>query len=140
MNRNVWAALAASTAVLVVIFLGFLVLGSPGKQRLVQSDLRTVHALANLAQQINMKFSGADKILPDNLEKLSASVRQDPVTGRSFGYRVRSRSDYELCATFATDNRDAPGANTADPWSHPKGDYCFPIDASLPVPSAPYHY
>jgi hypothetical protein len=140
MNRSVWGALAASTAVVAVVFLGFLVLGSPGKQRLAQSDLRTVRALANLAQQINMKFSGADKVLPDNLEKLPVSVRQDPVTGGSFGYHVRSRSDYELCATFATDNRDAPVTSIADPWSHPKGDYCFPLDASQPAPSAPYYY
>jgi len=53
MSRDLWAAIAATVAVVVVAILGFRVLGSPASQRLVQADLRTVHALGELAQQIN---------------------------------------------------------------------------------------
>ena len=57
MSRDLWAAIAATVAVLVVAILGFHVLGSPANQRLVQADLRTVHGLAELAQQINGTWS-----------------------------------------------------------------------------------
>jgi hypothetical protein len=140
MNRNFWAAIAATIAVVAVVVLGFRVLGGPGTQRMMQSDLRTVRALSELAQQINMKWGSSGKELPKDLEKLPNSIKQDLVSGKALGYRAKSSNEYELCATFKTDNRDAPGANTADPWIHPKGDYCFPFDASQPVPSVPYYY
>jgi hypothetical protein len=140
MNRNVWAVIAASVAVVAVVILGFRVLGSPRTQRMMQSDLRTVRSLAELGQQINARWASSDKVLPKDLEKFVTSVKQDQLSGKPFGYRARSGNEYELCATFATDNRDAPAVNTADPWIHPKGDYCFQFDASQTVPSAPYYY
>lgn len=140
MNRNVWATIAASVAVAAVVILGFRVLGSPGTQRLVQSDLRTVQSLSELARQINVKWAGTDKALPKDLEKFATSVKQDQLSGKSFGYRVKSSKEYELCATFATDSREAPVVNKADPWTHPKGDHCFQFDASQPIPYVPYYY
>jgi len=140
MNRNVWAAIAATVAVVAVVILGFRVLGSPGTQRIVQSDLRTVRALAELAQQINGKWANAGKLLPRDLKNFPSAAAQEPVSGKSFGYRTKSSSEYELCATFARDNRNDPAVNTADPWIHPKGDYCFQFDASRPVPAVPYYY
>jgi len=140
MNRNVWAVIIATVAMAAVVILGFRVLGSPGSQRMIQYDLRTVHSLAELAQQINMKWGSEAKELPKDLEKFPTSLRQDPVSHKPFGYHVKSSSEYELCATFKTDNRDAPATNTADPWLHPTGDYCFQFDASRPVPFVPYYY
>jgi len=140
MNRNVWAAIAATVGVVAVVILGFRVLGSPRTQRMVQSDLRTVRTLAELAQQINARWASSEKVLPKDLEKFATSVKQDQITGKSFGYRVKSSGEYELCATFATDSRDTSTTNTDDRWIHPKGDYCFQFDASQPVPSAPYYY
>src|SRR5258708_26029810 len=135
MNRNVWAAIASTVAMVAVIILGFRVLGSPGTQRMVQSDLRIVRSLAELAQQINVKWASADKVLPKDLEKLPGTVKQDQVSGRTFGYRITSGSEYELCATFATNTRDAPAFNTADPWIHPKGDYFLHFDPSRALPT-----
>jgi hypothetical protein len=139
MSRDRWAAVAATVAVVVVVVLGFRVLGSPANQRLVQADLRTVHTLADLAQQINQRWSKGDK-LPADLETFAKAVKQDPVTGKAFVYRAKSNDEYELCASFATDNRDAPAVNTADPWIHPKGDYCFHFRASREVTTPPYSY
>ena|SRR5271168_2311193 len=139
MNRNTWAAIAAATVVVVVIILGFRVLGSPRTQRKVQSDLRTVRLLAELAQQINLKWSDADKELPKDLESFPSRVKQDQLSGKPFGYRVRSSSAYELCAEFTMDNRNDPGINTADPWIHPKGQYCFQFDATQQVPVVPFY-
>jgi hypothetical protein len=135
-----WAALAATVAVVVVAVLGFRVLGSPANQRLVQADLRTVHALAELAQLINGKWSKGSRPLAADLEKFPSAAKQDPVSGKPFIYHAKSNDEYELCATFATDNRDAPRVNTADPWIHPKGEYCFPFQASRDVPGVPYSY
>ena len=144
MNRDTWAAIAATIAVAVVIILGFRVLGGPGRQRLVQSDHRTVRALAELAQQIKQSWdtSGASdkKVLPANLDKFPASAKQDPLTHKPFTYRPKSNSEYELCATFALDSHEAQDQNPDEHWAHPKGDYCFSLDASKPVPQAPYSY
>jgi hypothetical protein len=139
MNRNVWAAIAASLIVLAVVILGFKVLGGPRTQRMVQSDLTRVYALAKLAQQINIRGAGT-KALPMNLDTFPSSVKQDQVNGESFRYRAKSSREYELCATFATNNREDPNVDTSDPWIHPKGDYCFQFNASQPVPAAPYDY
>ncbi len=140
MNRDTWAAIAATIAVVVVIVLGFRVLGGPGRQRLVQSDHRTVRALAELGQQIKQSWDSSGKVLPTNLDKFPNSVKQDPLTHKSFTYRPKSNGEYELCATFALDSREAGDQNPDEHWAHPKGDYCFPLDASKPVPQAPYYY
>ena len=140
MNRNAWAAIAATVAVVAIVILGFRVLGSPATQRLVQSDLRTIRALSELAQQINGRWSAAGKLLPEDLKNFPSTATQDLVSGKSFRYRAKPSSEYELCATFARDNRNDPGINTGDPWIHPKGDYCFEFDASRPMPAVPYYY
>jgi hypothetical protein len=140
MNRNVWAAIIATVAVAAVVILGFRVLGSPGAQRMIQYDLRTVRSLSELAQQINMRWASQGKVLAKDLDKFPSSAKQDPVSHKPFGYRVKSSSEYELCATFARDNRNDSSINTGDPWIHPKGDYCFQFDTSRPVPAVPYYY
>jgi hypothetical protein len=146
MNRDTWAAIAATIAVVVVIILGFRVLGGPGRQRLVQSDHRTVRAIAELAQQIKQSWDSSSnrdtlgKVLPANLDKFPASAKQDPVTHKPFTYRPKSNGEYELCATFALDSREAQDQNPDEHWAHPKGDYCFHLDAAQQVPQAPYYY
>jgi len=138
MNRNTWAALLASTAVAIVLILGFGVLGSPGKQRLVGSDLRRVQLLVELAQQIKLKWQTSARV-PASLDEFPKVKTQDPVSARVFSYHPKLNGQYELCASFATDNRNLPNTNTADAWLHPRGDYCFQLDASKEVPSAPYY-
>jgi len=127
----------------VVVILGFRVLGGPGTQRLVRADSRTVQTLAELAElarQINTKWVSDGKVLPKDLEKLPIAAKRDAITGKIYSYRAKSESEYEVCATFATDNREASEVNTADPWIHLKGEYCFSMDAAKPVPSPPYYY
>jgi len=140
MNRNVWATIVAGVAMAVVVILGFRVLGGPGTQRLLRADSRTVQSLAELARQINTKWGSDGKVLPKDLEKLPIAARRDAITGKVYGYRAKSENEYELCATFATDNREGSEVQTADSWIHPKGDYCFLMDAAKPVPSPPYYY
>lgn len=140
MSRDAWAAIAATIAVVVVGILGFRVLGGPANQRLVQADLQKVRTIAELARQINTRWMTGGKALPANLDHFPAAAKQDPVSGVAFAYHPKSTEEYELCATFATDSRDVPKANTADPWIHPKGDHCFQFEASQAVPFVPYSY
>jgi hypothetical protein len=140
MSRDVWAAVAATVAVSVVVVLGFRVLGGPANQRLVQADLRKMNTLSQLAQQINQRWTMGGKTLPDNLEKFPNSLKQDPVSGKAFVYHAKSNDEYELCATFATDDRDARMHTAADRWMHPKGDFCFQFQTSEQVPWVPYNY
>lgn len=140
MSRDVWAAIAATLAVVVAAILGFRVLGGPANQRLVQADLRRVNTLSQLAQQIDQRWMTGGKTLPANLEKFPSSIKQDPVSGAPFVYHAKSSEEYELCASLATDNRDAAAGKTDNFWIHPKGEYCFQFQASGQVPLVPYSY
>jgi hypothetical protein len=140
MDRNSWTAIVAAVVVVVVVILGFRVLGGPATQRLVRSDLRTTSTLAELARQINARWEGSGKTLPENLEKFPKSIKQDPLTARPFFYHPKSNGEYELCATFATDNRDLQASDPNDHWTHPKGDYCFQFEASQQVPFVPAYF
>jgi hypothetical protein len=140
MSRDSRAALIASIAVIAVVVLGFGVLGGPGSQRLVRSDERTVRSLAELAQKIQNKWRASNSELPANLDNFSEKEKQDPLTRKPFVYRPKSKTAYELCAAFATDNRHQEPGEADDSWRHAKGDYCFSLDATQPVPQAPYYY
>ena len=140
MSRDARAALLASIAVIAVVVLGFAVLGGPGTQRLVRSDERTVRSLAELAQNIQNKWRASDSELPANLDTFSEKEKQDPLSHKPFVYRPKSKTAYELCATFLTDNQHQAPGEPDDSWRHPKGDYCFSLDAAQPVPQAPYYF
>ena len=140
MSRDVWAAIGATIAVVVVSILGFRMLGGPANQRLMQADLQKLRRLSELARQINVTWSTGGKVLPANLDHFPTAAKQGPVSGTPFVYHPKSKEEYELCATFATDSRDLPKGNTADPWIHPKGEYCFSFEASQAVPDVPYSY
>ena len=140
MTRDTWAAILATIAVIAVVAVGWHFLGGPGTQRQVQSDLRVVHTIGELATRINLEWTSSSKQLPADLVKLPDAVKQNPITHTDVTYHRKSDSTYELCATFATDSRNLPPQNGSDFWAHPKGDYCFPLDASQQPPSIPYFY
>lgn len=140
MSRDTRAALVAAIAIVVVIVLGFRLLGGPGTQRLIRSDERTVRSLAELGQKIQQKWRASDSQLPPTLDSFSEKEKQDPLTHKPFVYHPKSSSAYELCATFVTDNRHQEPGEAEDAWRHPKGDFCFPLDATQSIPQAPYYY
>ncbi len=142
MSRDRLAALVAAIAVILTLILGFRELGAPRNQRLVRSDLRTLQTLSNLAAQINTSWQANGHQLPPDLQKFSTGLRQNPLTDQPFRYRPKSGSDYELCATFLTDNRSAPRQNPRanEFWIHPRGDYCFQLDAAQTPTAPPYDY
>jgi hypothetical protein len=140
MSRNILAATGATLVVVAVVILGFRVLGGPSTQRLVQADLRTVRAMAQLAGQIELRWNGSNKVLPANLDQFPTSEKQNPISKKVFDYRPKSSSEYELCTTFLTKSRDQQLPDTPDSWAHSGGDYCFHLDATQPVQQVPYFY
>jgi hypothetical protein len=140
MSRDARAALLASIAVIAVVVLGFTLLGSPGTQRLIRSDERTVRSLAELAQEIQNKSRISNNELPANLDSFDEKEKQDPLTHKPFIYRPKSKTAYELCATFLTDNLHQDPGERDDPWRHPKGDFCFSLDTTQPFRPAPYYF
>jgi hypothetical protein len=140
MKRDLWAALVASVVVLVAVIFGFAILGSPSSQRLIRSDLRTLRSLSELAHQINARWHAEGKTLPASLDQVANAAKQDPVSHRPFLYRPKGVNQYELCAEFAAPSPEVPPESTKDDWAHPKGNFCFHLDASQPVPQVPYYY
>jgi len=142
MSRDARAAVAAIVAVVAVVILGCRFLGSPASQRLIQSDLRTVQALNQLAQQIEQKSRSSNNELPANLDSFPDFVKHDPITHKSFIYKPRSATQYELCATFAAKSPEVqpePNLHQANEsrWAHPGGSTAFLWilhSLSLPLP------
>jgi hypothetical protein len=140
-QRGLWAALAASALVIVTLIFGFNVLGGPGAQRLMQADLRTVRGLADLARLINRKWEHSGKVLPASLDEISGAQKDDPVTHRVFAYHPKSGGAYELCAEFGAASPEVLAENVSkEGWTHPKGNFCFQMDAAGNVPQVPYNY
>jgi len=140
MSRDFRAAVVASAAVILVLVLGFHELGSPGMQRMVRSDERTVRSLYDLAMKITLSWRPTDFKLPINLDSFAENEKQDSLTHKPLVYRPKSGSEYELCGTFLTDNRHPEPGENPDAWRHPKGDFCFDLDASKTVPQPPSYY
>jgi uncharacterized protein DUF5671 len=140
-SRNARAAAATSSTVALAIVLGFLSLGRPSVQRLVQADNKRVANLGELANQIKSKWMSSNHVLPSNIDGVpSASFLKDPVTHAPYEYRAKGANKYELCATFSTDTRqDTPQGEDAF-WNHPKGHFCFALDASEATPQGFYQY
>lgn len=139
MTRNSWALCAAVLAVVIVVALAVWNIGSPAYERLVHQDMRTEQTLTTLAEGINSKWQNSNRVLPSNLDAFSASATHDPVTREPFVFHPKAGTQYELCATFLTDNLRDSSVQTPF-WRHPKGPYCFQFDAALPVASPPAWY
>ena len=128
--RDTGAVVGASVMVAAAVVLGFLSLGGPSNQRLIQADNKRVQNLVTLAYQINGKWSSSNHTLPSTTEGLPANSFKDPLTQQPYEYHVKSANAYELCATFDRDNRkDIPnGPNMF--WEHPTGHFCFTLAPS----------
>jgi hypothetical protein len=128
--RDAGATGGASLAIMISVVLGFLSLGGPSNQRLVQADNKRVENLVTLAYQVNGKWNSSNHTLPESTEGLPASSVTDPLTHQPYEYRIKGTNQYELCATFDRDNRKDRLAGQNTVWNHPQGPYCFTLDPS----------
>ncbi len=128
---------------------GFILVGSPGGERLRRLDAQRIRDLAGIHGAIEQLCVQRDKErarliapLPATLSELADKVRaksfyavqiHDPQTGAEYGYTVKGKTEYELCATF-----DRPRSEQAQVfWNHPGGRHCFAFNALAPVEPAP---
>lgn len=127
-NRDKFAGLAATAGVVTVLVVGFVNLGGPRTQRLVQADSQRIQNLSTLAIEVKTKWANSNHVLPATLDEVAGSnqIRYDPMSGAPYEYRPGGASDYQLCATFAREFRPVGGITF---WAHPAGHYCFQLDA-----------
>lgn len=106
-------AVIALVIVLVSIVGGFLIAGSPTKQRDIRFDNQRVNDLQNTQWQITTYWQTKGK-LPVQLSDLNDAisgvrVATDPQTEAQYEYSVKGERSFELCATFLRDYEDMKG-------------------------------
>lgn len=124
-------------AVILVAVSGFVLAGSPFRQRLIQFDDRKIGDLQNIQSQLVNVYWMNKRVLPVTLSELRSDIMgfvppADPQSGEPYRYRVTGELSFELCATFnlptPDDRRTVPkpadGAYV-EVWEHPEGEYCF---------------
>lgn len=137
--------IASTVVVLVAIIWGFIIIGSPGNERLRKFDEQRVNDLRTISGEIlNIvrDWRGYPAGQPDTLERelpptLDEVVRLarytrpnivDPQTDEEYGYTVTGETTYQLCATFSF-----PRTQQYDVfWDHPAGAHCYEFDALEP--------
>lgn len=144
MDRDTAFAMAASTAVIAVIVLGFWNLGSPANQRDIGADQRRSEDLQRMARVLHQHYSGPMR-LPSSLDEIQPNApylsMRDPVTNLPYEFRPLSGAQYELCATFSSDTRNEQNPPDALTWrlftKHARGRQCFDLDTTRPVYPSP---
>jgi type II secretory pathway pseudopilin PulG len=125
MSRDQIFAIVATIAVLTGLALGFRELGPPRRQRAESADIARSRNLETISRAID-NFYRLNQHLPttlDELERTHPGLRiKDPETSALYAYRAQGDTQYQLCATYAADNRTdpLPPGETA----HPAGTYC----------------
>lgn len=119
----------ALLVILATIIFSINTFGNPNKVRDLNIDSSKVDDLTSISYSIS-NFYSQNKKLPENLNQLGNNTK-DKDTGLDYGYIMMSTSSskYSLCATFKRDI-DYKNDYNLSKWSHPKGDYCFDLDAN----------
>jgi hypothetical protein len=125
--------------VLASIISGFLIVGSPSRQRALRFDSIRVAALTEIQNYI-VNYWQAKRELPKTLSVLNdplipAFVPVDPETQLDYEYSIKADKTFELCATFSEVSDSVNDATTPvfyDPsdkifqtWKHEAGRVCF---------------
>ncbi len=95
---------------LIGIVLGFIIVGSPTKQRSIRFDNQRVSDLQNIQWQIVNHWQTKEK-LPVTLDDLRDSISysdlpNDPQTKIPYEYIVKSNTSFSLCANFSLETQD----------------------------------
>ncbi len=134
-------AIASSAIIVIAIALGFYFVGSPAQQRQVRFDGQRINDLATIQNQI-VDYYGQKKMLPADLDSLNNTITGvvvpvDPDSSASYEYIIAGDLDFQLCATFTTDESTSKTTIIAEPmyygaygevsqtWAHTAGRVCF---------------
>ncbi len=104
---------------LIGIILGFVIVGSPTKQRSIRFDNQRIADLQNIQWQIINYWQQKGKLpikLDDVNDPISNSVVPvDPETNEVYEYNVKNPTTFELCAIFDLDQQEIKGRG---PYGH----------------------
>ena len=138
------AAIASVVVLIGTIVSGFLLVGSPSKQRQVRFDDQRISDLSTIQYEVMNSYQQKQELpatladLTNNINGFSAPV--DPETKTAYEYNPTGALTFNLCATSSqstTDTRfDQPRAMYEKNWDHPAGRVCFDrtIDPALYPP------
>lgn len=145
--------IASLVAIVVLIVIGFVIVGSPYTQRAIRDDNQRVNDLQFIQGQIVSFWQQKNQILPATLADLEYPISgfvnpKDPKTGQMYEYRSLGGRKFELCATFALPSRNpnsklflarSYGIIENENWQHGVGRTCFErtIDPELSRPYVP---
>ncbi|OGY90612.1 MAG: hypothetical protein A3B30_02925 [Candidatus Komeilibacteria bacterium RIFCSPLOWO2_01_FULL_52_15] len=136
---------ATGVLALVVIGAGLMFIESPAVQRLRGQDVARLNNLQEVDSGITFYLQTYGK-LPASLDDIQVheGATKDPVTGALFEYTEIDESNYSLCATFATSNKEITDGQDysypGSPWLHDAGPFCFQrnltniLNSTTPVP------
>ena len=123
-----------SVVVLGTAVYGFMDGGSPRATLNNRNDLTRYQDIQTLSNGVKNYYKNFRE-LPQITYALTAGssglseIPTDPETKSAYNYKILSSTDFELCATFATDTRNSQ--NNTDSQNHPSGYYCYKFQASF---------
>jgi hypothetical protein len=127
---RIMAGLSSAIVALTVV-LGFFQLGPPSTQREFRADTHRVRQLYQLSTDVRTYWTAHASQLPSRVDQLSNNAYTDPITGAPYEYHPKQGSQYELCAIFARSSDRQRMISDPNPWVHPAGRHCFPLDAAV---------
>lgn len=130
-DRDKLMAGLCTAIVAIMVILGFLHLGPPSVQREFRADGQRLNNLYQLSIEVSSYWTQHASQLPTSIDQLSGRAYIDPISQAPFEYHPKQGSQYELCAVFVRRSERQNTAAGPDPWSHPAGRHCFPLDASV---------
>lgn len=145
-----YAGLAITIAALIA---AFMIVESPREARNRRHDIEVLGHFSQIDSTINAYFVDKKQLpnslddLKDQIPYLNAAALKDPKSGVPYRYQKNSDSEYQLCATFETDNTNTDNQADyvyTDTWPHGMGEQCLkqtvgPMDEinGLPIKPAP---
>jgi len=118
--------------VVISLIIGFTLMDSPAVTRAKSYDLTRENDLRNISAGVDNYFNQSGQ-LPINLEDLKPIEGiTDPTTNQPYQYKTLSEDQYQLCATFQTDNRIDSGEGATQVYDqtnflHGQGEKCFDL-------------
>ena len=122
---------------------GFWLLGSPQLQRQLKADekrLKNLHQIAEYLhrEEVKSRSQNQNFQLPKALPK--KDYIRDPISEKSYEYKIIDGTDYQLCASFATDSKkerkkEYSYRKIQEFWHHSPGKNCYQFDAKETPPT-----
>lgn len=131
LGRDRFMAGLSSAIVALMVVLGFLQLGPPKVQREFRADAQRIRQLYQISMAVKEYWTSHTSQLPANIDQLSGNAYVDPISHAPYEYHPKQGSQYELCAIFARSSDRSETTSSPNPWIHPAGRHCFPLDASV---------